>query len=83
MHVPTPGEEGLPSTFNFRGIKVPSEAVRNLYVSPPITSYLMNFMDNLTGAIEAQLMVAQRINSDNLSDRRDAATHGSHVQSRL
>ena len=70
MHVPTPGEEGLPSTFNFRGIKVPREAVRNLCVSPPITSYQMTIMDNLTGAIEAQVIIAQRIKSDNIGDRQ-------------
>ena len=58
---------------------MPSKAVCKLQVLPPFSSYLVSHMDHFTGAVEAQLMVAQRKHADNLRDRRDAATHGSHV----
>ena len=46
---------------------------------PPLPSYCMSYMDRFACAVEAQLVVTQRKNSNDLGDGRDTATGCSHV----
>ena len=54
------------------------KAVHELHVLPPFAPYLVADENGLAGTIEANFVVAQQINAENLSDRRDAAALSSH-----
>ncbi len=59
------------------------EAVQEPHVLPPFASYLVAVENGLAGTVKANFVVAQQINAENLSDRRDAAALGSHGHSCL
>ena len=57
------------------------EAVHEPHVLPPFASYLVAVENGLAGMVEANFMVAQQVNAENLSDRRNAAALSSHGHS--
>ena len=59
---------------------MPCKTVCKLQVLPPFPSYSMSYMNRFAGAVETQLMVAQREHADDLGDRRDAAACCSHAE---